>query len=135
MRRLATIALAAGICVAGEAWAQTTREVMVYFGSDSIKMADEAEAVVMEARSIALNCDATAIRIVGHDDSGRLPEASRYQSEQRAENVRKLMTEGNYFDPKIFQTEHRGADDPVVKTPIGAREPLNRRVVITITCK
>ena len=133
MRIVAAIMVAA--CLGGEAFAQTTREVEVYFGANKAELTDEAQAVVNEARSIALNCDATAIRIVGHDDTAPAPEASRRMSLQRAENVRELMLKGDYFKPEIVAAEGHGQDELVIKTGPGVKEPQNRRVVIAITCK
>ncbi len=123
-------AIPAIICAAAPVAAQTGVTTLL-FGFDSARLTAEHEPLIDAAVADFRANGATAISIVGHADSVGAPEYNRALSQRRAEAVSAaLLRRGVPQDALV--TAWRGEEDPATVTADGVREPLNRRVVISI---
>jgi len=119
------------IILAAAPVAAQTGVTTLLFGFDSARLTAEHEPLIDAAVADFRATGATAISIVGHADSVGAPEYNRALSQRRAEAVSAaLLRRGVPQDALV--TAWRGEEDPATMTADGVREPLNRRVVISI---
>ncbi len=113
---------------------ETPREPLsltLYFGSTAEDLTAESEAEIDIIVAAFREFPAPEIRVVGHTDTMGTAESNDALSLQRAETIKaKLVSEGVPAD--IIEVASHGETDPVVETPDETREPLNRRVEVTI---
>ena len=105
---------------------------VVYFGFDKYNLTAAARDTLNEVVSAVNKMSATALSIVGHTDTVGTLQYNQALSERRAKSV------GDYLaDHGIPRTEMtlagRSYLEPAVKTGNNVREPLNRRVEITLS--
>lgn len=109
-------------------------EAMVFFEWDRASLTGAAietlDAVVARARTCA---HITSARVVGYDDTSQSSEVAMGLSERRASVVRDALV-ARGIPPSIFQVFGRGDEDLNVATGDGVRNPMNRRVQLTIRC-
>jgi len=105
----------------------------VYFGLGSAELSPQevAKVEVLLGR-LDQGCPVKSIKLACHtDQSGRVTSNLKL-AQARAEAVRDAMIMRG-LSPSMIQIEAAGAEQPAVPQTTGAQEPLNRRVVITIT--
>lgn len=125
-RALLDEALAACGAVAGPA------NYVVYFGFDRWNLTDAARATLDEVIGAVESMGTTALSVVGHADTVGSVEYNQGLSEQRAGSVAEYLEQRGI--PRGAMTlAGRSELEPAVDTGDQVREPLNRRVEITLS--
>ena len=105
---------------------------VVYFDFDSFDLSATGEAVVKEAAEAALAAGASKIVVTGHTDKAGSDEYNAGLSRARAASIgNQLMVNGVARD--MVERSSAGESFPDKATADGIKEPLNRRVVISLT--
>ncbi|KSB89100.1 hypothetical protein AS593_04185 [Caulobacter vibrioides] len=108
------------------------RGFTVFFPFDQYVLTPEAQSLVSVAAAYANRAKASRILVVGHDDGLASSAAALRISEYRAQAVTSALVALG-VDRGIIAQEARGARDPAVITDKPDKEPLNRRVEITVS--
>jgi len=125
-RALLDEALAACAATAGPA------NFIVYFGFDKSNLTDAARATIDEVIAAVNAMGATALSVVGHADRAGSVEYNQGLSERRAERVASALAERG-VPSDAMTLAGRSENEPAVPTADDVREPLNRRVEITLS--
>ena len=105
-------------------------DMVVYFGFDRADLTAAADAVIQDIVAGVQADD--AVSVVGHTDTVGSFGYNQALSERRATTVANRMVELGVGSGQI-QTAGRSFSEPAVETGDGVREPLNRRVEITVS--
>ncbi|MGJ3259242.1 MAG: OmpA family protein [Rhodospirillales bacterium] len=105
---------------------------VVYFDFDSFDLSATGAAVVKEAAEAAKSGDAGKVVVTGHTDTRGNAEYNEGLSRARAAAVRNALIEAGLTRDQV---ERSGAGEtfPDKATGDNVKEPLNRRVVITLS--
>ena len=103
---------------------------ILYF-EENTKLSSESEQKLPEIISIIAGRTASDISIIGHSDRAGSDEYNFQLSLRRARTVRDSLI-ANGIATNLMEVTSHGENDPIVKTPDGVSEPLNRRVEIMI---
>jgi outer membrane protein OmpA-like peptidoglycan-associated protein len=110
----------------------TAANFIVYFGFDRTNLTDQARQTLDEVVQAVQSMGATALSVVGHTDTVGSVEYNQGLSERRARRVADGLVERGV--PRESMTlAGRSELQPAVQTGDGVREPLNRRVEITLS--
>jgi OmpA-OmpF porin, OOP family len=112
--------------------AQQAANFIVYFGFDRTDLTDRARQTLDEVVSAVQGMGATALSVVGHADTVGSVEYNQGLSERRARRVADGLGERG-IPPGAMTLAGRSELQPAVQTGDGVREPLNRRVEITLS--
>ncbi len=104
----------------------------VYFGFDKSNLTDEARAVVDEVVAAVQSMGATALSVVGHTDTVGSVEYNQGLSERRAHTVAGALAERG-IPEGAMTLAGRSELELAVPTADNVKEPLNRRVEITLS--
>jgi len=105
---------------------------IVYFGFDKTNLTDVARATIDEVVSAIQSMGTTALSLVGHADRAGSVAYNQGLSERRANRVADaLIARG--VPAGAMTLAGRSELEPAVPTADGVREPLNRRVEITLS--
>lgn len=104
----------------------------VYFGFDRSDLTDAAMATLNEVVGAVAAMGANALSVVGHADRSGSVAYNQGLSERRARNVAEGLAQRG-IPPGAMTLAGRSELEPAVPTPDGVREPLNRRVEITLS--
>jgi outer membrane protein OmpA-like peptidoglycan-associated protein len=105
---------------------------IVYFGFDRSDLTPRARDVLDEVVAAVETLSSTALSIVGHTDTSGPDDYNQRLSERRARSVAQGLVERGV--PQGAMTlAGRGEREPARVTGDGVREPLNRRVEITLS--
>lgn len=107
-------------------------QFIVYFGFDRSDLTDQAMATINDAVSAAAAMGAQALSVVGHADRSGSVAYNQGLSERRARRVAGALSDRG-IPPGAMTLAGRSELDPAVPTADGVREPLNRRVEITLS--
>jgi outer membrane protein OmpA-like peptidoglycan-associated protein len=108
-----------------------TSETTVFFESERSELNAAARETLVQAITMARSCGIGAVSLVGHDDTSRGEQAALALSLERANVVKaEMMLLG--VPESVIETAARGKAELAKPTPEGVREPLNRRVSVTI---
>jgi outer membrane protein OmpA-like peptidoglycan-associated protein len=110
----------------------TAANYIVYFGFDRTDLTDRARAVIDEVVSAVQTMGATSLSVVGHADTVGSVEYNQGLSEARARRVGDALVERG-IPASSMVLAGRSELQPAVQTGDGVREPLNRRVEITLS--
>jgi len=110
----------------------TAANYIVYFGFDRTDLTDRARAVIDEVVSAVQGMGATSLSIVGHADTVGSVEYNQGLSEARARRVGDALVQRG-IPASSMVLAGRSELQPAVPTGDGVREPLNRRVEITLS--
>ena len=105
---------------------------VVYFGFDKANLTKKALEVIDQVVAAVRQMGATALSVVGHADTVGTVEYNQVLSERRARNVAKALIERG-IPPEAITVAGRSELEPAVPTGDEVREPLNRRVEITLS--
>ena len=105
---------------------------VVYFGFDKYNLTDEARAVVDEVVAAVQSMGATALSVVGHTDTVASVEYNQGLSERRAHTVADALAERG-IPQGAMTLAGRSELELAVPTADNVKEPLNRRVEITLS--
>jgi len=105
---------------------------VVYFGFDKYNLTDEARAVVDEVVAAVQSMGATALSVVGHTDTMGSVEYNQGLSERRAHTVAGALAERG-IPQGAMTLAGRSELELAVPTADNVKEPLNRRVEITLS--
>lgn len=105
---------------------------VVYFGFDRTNLTDQAIATINDAVGAIAAMGAQALSVVGHADTVGSVQYNQGLSEARARRVAGALAERG-VPPEAMTLAGRSELDPAVPTGDGVREPLNRRVEITLS--
>ena len=105
---------------------------VVYFGFDKYNLTDEARAVVDEVVGAVQSMGATALSVVGHTDTMGSVEYNQGLSERRAHTVADALAERG-IPQGAMTLAGRSELELAVPTADNVKEPLNRRVEITLS--
>jgi outer membrane protein OmpA-like peptidoglycan-associated protein len=106
-------------------------DLVVYFGFDRADLTAAAESVISDVVT-AVSGTGRQISLVGHTDTVGSLQYNQRLSERRANNVARRMVELGIPQGDIT-TAGRSWTEPAVDTGPNVREPLNRRVEITVS--
>jgi outer membrane protein OmpA-like peptidoglycan-associated protein len=108
------------------------KNFIVYFGFDKTNLTDAARATIDEVIAAVNAMGTTALSVVGHADTVGSVEYNQGLSERRANRVASALAERGV--PSGGMTlAGRSENEPAVPTADNVREPLNRRVEITLS--
>jgi outer membrane protein OmpA-like peptidoglycan-associated protein len=130
-------ALALGACEIAQAPPPPTPtdtgwvNVIAFFDFDSAALTEQARQNLTHIARAALDGRQTPVRVTGHADRSGPDTYNIDLSRRRAEAVREgLMRLG--VPAERIQLEWLGKSRPLVNTPDGDREPLNRYAILNI---
>jgi outer membrane protein OmpA-like peptidoglycan-associated protein len=107
-------------------------DYVVYFGFDRTDLTSRAIATIGNAADSYAAMDASAVSVVGHTDRAGSVEYNQGLSERRARRVAAALQDRGV--PRGAMTlAGRSELEPARVTEDGVREPLNRRVEITLS--
>jgi outer membrane protein OmpA-like peptidoglycan-associated protein len=110
----------------------TAANYIVYFGFDRTDLTDRARAVIDEVVAAVQGMGATSLSIVGHADTVGSVEYNQGLSEARARRVGDALVQRGIPSSSMVLAG-RSELQPAVATGDEVREPLNRRVEITLS--
>lgn len=105
---------------------------VVYFGFDRTNLTDRARAVIDEVVAAVQSMGATSLSVVGHADTVGSVDYNQGLSERRARRVGDALVQRG-IPASSMVLAGRSELQPAVPTGDGVREPLNRRVEITLS--
>ena len=105
---------------------------IVYFGFDRTNLTDRARQTLDEVVAAVSSMGATALSVVGHADRSGSVAYNQGLSERRARRVAQYLADKE-VPADSMTLAGRSENDPAVPTADGVREPLNRRVEITLS--
>ncbi len=107
------------------------RSFMLYFeeGSD-VPLADSMPT--LEQAKAEINARSAAeVVVIGHTDRVGSEEENDLLSQRRVESVRALLLAAGVAEGSV-ETAFRGEREPLVATPDGVSNPINRRVEVSV---
>jgi len=110
----------------------TAANYIVYFGFDRTNLTDRAREVIDEVVAGVQQMGATSLSVVGHTDTVGSVEYNQGLSERRARRVGDALVERG-IPASSMVLAGRSKLEPAVDTGDQVREPLNRRVEITLS--
>jgi len=110
---------------------QGPKNFIVYFGFDMTNLTDVARATLDEVVAAVNSMGTSALLLVGHADRAGSVGYNQGLSERRANRVANGLAERG-LNPGMMTLAGRSENEPAVATGNGVREPLNRRVEITL---
>jgi len=105
---------------------------IVYFGFDKTNLTDAARATIDEVIAAVNAMGTTALSLVGHADTVDTVQYNQGLSERRAKRVSAALIERG-VPAGAMTLAGRSENDLAVQTGDNVREPLNRRVEITLS--
>lgn len=105
---------------------------IVYFGFDRTNLTDAANKTLDEVVGAVKTMGATALSVVGHTDTSGSGTYNQGLSERRARRVAKGLNDRG-VSSDTMTLAGRGERELARATGDGVREPLNRRVEITLS--
>lgn len=109
----------------------TTANYIVYFGFDRTNLTDRARAVIDDVVAAVQSMGATSLSVVGHADTVGSVDYNQGLSERRARRVGDALVQRG-IPASSMVLAGRSELEPAVQTGDNVREPLNRRVEITL---
>jgi outer membrane protein OmpA-like peptidoglycan-associated protein len=107
-------------------------DFVVYFGFNRTNLTDTARATLDEVVEAVQALGTTALSVVGHTDTVGSDEFNQGLSERRARRVADALVERG-VPAGAMTLAGRGERELAKPTPDNTREPLNRRVEITLS--
>jgi len=129
MRKSLALALAATLAAPLAALAA---DHTVYFAHDSARLDATARSVIEQAAADYAATGETSVSLVGHTDTSGSTAYNMGLSERRARAVADAMVAAG-VPASAMTAGWRGEAEPAVASGDGVREPLNRRVEITVS--
>ncbi len=108
------------------------KNFIVYFGFDKTNLTDAAIATIDEVVAAVNAMGTSALSVVGHADTVGSVEYNQGLSERRANRVASALAERG-VPSGAMTLAGRSELEPAVQTGDNVREPLNRRVEITLS--
>ena len=105
---------------------------VVYFGFDKTNLTSRATTTITDAADAYETIEASAVSVVGHTDTVGSVEYNQTLSEKRASRVADAL-ESRGVPRGDMTLAGRSELEPARVTGDGVREPLNRRVEITLS--
>lgn len=105
------------------------RSFVVFFAFDKAELTEGSRKVVEQAAVAIRGAQATSIKVTGHTDRAGT-EKYNFRLSLRRANVVKAELIRLGVPPDDIEVAGRGMNDPAVPTPLGVREPKNRRAEI-----
>lgn len=105
---------------------------IVYFGFDKTNLTDAARATIDEVIAAVNAMGTSALSVVGHTDTMASVEYNQGLSERRAKRVADALAERG-VPSGAMTLAGRSENELAVQTGDQVREPLNRRVEITLS--
>ena len=109
----------------------TPMPLKVYFGFDVDQPPPEAGPIIGQAIEGMKSCGWSGLRVVGHTDLSGSLGYNQALSERRARNIAAMLT-AQGVNAQQLVVEGKGKTSPAVQTADGVKEPLNRRVEISV---
>jgi outer membrane protein OmpA-like peptidoglycan-associated protein len=110
----------------------STSNYVVYFGFDMTNLTEVARATIDEVAAAVQSMGTTALSIVGHADTVASVEYNQGLSERRANRVAEALVE-RAVPVGAMTLAGRSELELAVPTADNVKEPLNRRVEITLS--
>lgn len=107
------------------------RRFMLFFETASDMPAPDSLLTLEQVKSEIAGRPAAEIVIIGHTDRVGSEDENEALSARRVETVRNLLIDGGIEAVRI-DTAYRGEREPLVATPDGVSDPVNRRVEISV---
>lgn len=104
----------------------------VYFGFDKTNLTDAARATIEEVIAAVSSMGTSALSVVGHADTVGSVQYNQGLSENRARRVATALAQRG-VPVEAMTLAGRSENDLAVPTGDNVREPLNRRVQITLS--
>ncbi|HUS54159.1 MAG TPA: OmpA family protein [Thermohalobaculum sp.] len=108
------------------------KNFIVYFGFDKSNLTDAARATIDEVIAAVNAMGTSALSLVGHTDTVASNEYNQALSERRANRVASALAERG-VPSGAMTLAGRSENELAVQTGDNVREPLNRRVEITLS--
>ncbi len=106
-----------------------TADYTLFFATGSMRLPDNAPAVVEQIVAAVEAGDVKAVRLAGYSDRAGSAETNLRLSDERARSVQRALTDAG-LPGQIIDTEAFGETELLVDTPDGVSEGRNRRVEI-----
>lgn len=107
-------------------------DYVVYFGFDRTNLTNKARAVIDNVVAAVQSMGTDSLSVVGHTDTVGSVAYNQGLSERRAQRVGDALADRG-FPRSNMVLAGRSELEPAVQTGDGVREPLNRRVEITLS--
>jgi outer membrane protein OmpA-like peptidoglycan-associated protein len=110
---------------------EPARTYLVFFDWDRSDLSARARQIIAEAATTSIHVQTTRLEVNGYTDLSGSAQYNKRLSVQRGESVQaELVLDGVPRDE--IEVTGLGTKNPLVATPIGVREPQNRRVEIVL---
>lgn len=119
-------------CIGGAPAATAEGRFTVYFGFDRSDLDSQARMIIDEVVDAVKDHSSPLLSVVGHADTVGSVTYNQGLSERRATTVRNALVDQG-VDGSTITTAGRSESELAVPTADGVREPLNRRVEISIS--
>jgi outer membrane protein OmpA-like peptidoglycan-associated protein len=104
---------------------------ILQFETDSTELTPESKAILPSIVTTIRTNNSQDISSIGHSDTAGNPEYNLKLSQQRAEDVARLLIEAGVNPDSIEATSH-GENNPLIRTDDNVSEPRNRRVEVVV---
>lgn len=104
---------------------------ILYFETNSTEPLEASRETLRQLIDTIIARNSKDISIVGHSDRSGSPEYNLQLSLQRAQNIQKILEDASIAGDMMRLSSH-GENRPLVPTPPGVSEPLNRRVEVIV---
>ena len=132
---IASVALLSSAATAQSACSSYNLDFVLYFEHEKVTITDQAEAVVDVAIDRVSDapdyCQIARIDITGHTDSSGSSNRNYHLSAAMAAETKDMLT-AKGVAPLSYNVIAKGESEPAIDRGEGLREPLNRRVEISI---
>jgi len=105
--------------------------IIIYFNESSSVLIPESTAMIPQVVSVIKQRQSSDISVVGHADRVGSESFNLNLSRERAESVRRLLTDAGIPDEHL-NVHFYGEKVPLIPTSDGVAEPRNRRVEVVI---
>ena len=107
-----------------------TKEFVIYFGFDKHNLTDAGSELVAEIADYTASLDGGSVSLRGHTDSSGSGAYNDALSARRANTVESALSSRG---TSVSSATSAGENELAVQTADGVREPLNRRVNVTVS--
>lgn len=106
------------------------RDFVIYFGFDRSDLTDAARATVDAIAEYASGIEGSSVSLRGHTDSSGTSAYNQGLSQRRADSVASALAAAGVGS---VSSSWAGESELAVETGDGVREPLNRRVNVSVS--
>jgi outer membrane protein OmpA-like peptidoglycan-associated protein len=104
---------------------------ILYFHTATTRITEESRKLLAKILPEIASRKTIDVSVVGHTDTEGPRKMNQQLGMDRATEIKDLLLSQG-IDPRIIEVTSHGEGNPLVKTPDGVAEPLNRRVEVIL---